>query len=103
MASVVALGAYMTIFVIIITNILIALFSETLNDKETRGHQTYNRAYLVIETSYDLPFSTMNMFVQLALFVWAFIVTPYAARVSDSQARFEYSFFALGTCCVTRL
>ena len=66
----------MTIFVIIITNILIALFGETLQNKETTGHQMYNRANLVIETSYDLPFSTLNMFVQPILIVWAMLTTP---------------------------
>ena len=66
----------MTIFVIIITNILIALFGETLQNKETKGHQMYNRANLVIETSYDLPFSTLNMFVQPILIVWAMLSTP---------------------------
>ena len=69
----------MTIFVIIITNILIALFSfcysKTLQNKETKGHQMYNRANLVIETSYDLPFSTLNMFVQPVLIVWAMLTT----------------------------
>ena len=65
----------MSVFVIIITNILIALFGETLQNKETKGHQMYNRANLVIETSYDLPFSTMNMFVQPLLFVWAMLTT----------------------------
>ena len=68
----------MTIFVIIITNILIALFGETLQNKETKGHQMYNRANLVIETSYDLPFSTLNMFVQPVLIVWAMLSTPAA-------------------------
>ena len=66
----------MTIFVIIITNILIALFGETLQNKETKGHQMYNRAHLLIETSYDLPFSTLNMFVQPVLIVWAVLITP---------------------------
>ena len=68
----------MTIFFIIITNILIALFGETLQNKETTGHQMYNRANLVIETSYDLPFSTLNMFVQPVLIVWAMLSTPAA-------------------------
>ena len=66
----------MTIFFIIITNILIALFGETLQNKETKGHQMYNRANLVIETSYDLPFSTFFMFVQPVLIVWAMLSTP---------------------------
>ena len=39
MVSLIALGTYMTIFVIIITNILIALFGETLNSRDAQCHQ----------------------------------------------------------------
>ena len=62
-----ALGIYMTMFVIIITNILIALFGETLSSRETTQHLMYNRAQLAIESSYDLPFGIFNGFVQLGL------------------------------------
>ena len=54
----------MTMFVIIITNILIALFGETLSSRKTTQHLMYNRAQLAIESSYDLPFGIFNGFVQ---------------------------------------
>ena len=82
----------MTIFVITITNILIALFGETLQNKETKGHQMYNRANLVIETSYDLPFSILNMFVQPVLIVWAMLSTP-AVIIRHRRVKQEWPSF----------
>ena len=64
LTSTIALGIYMTMFVIIITNILIALFGETLSSRKTTHHLMYNRAQLAIESSYDLPFGIFNGFVQ---------------------------------------
>ena len=55
----------MTVFVIVITNILIALFGETLGSRKATEHLMYNRAQLAIESSYDLPFGLCNGFVQL--------------------------------------
>ena len=54
------LGAYMMIFVIIITNILIALFGETLQQQRDGINDMHDQLTLVIESSYDLPFSTLR-------------------------------------------
>lgn len=55
------LGAYMMIFVIIITNILIALFGETLQQQRDGINDMHDQLTLVIESSYDLPFSTLSL------------------------------------------
>ena len=76
-ASVFFLATYMTIFVIIITNILIALFGETIAT-ETKGQEMEDQVTLVIESSYDLPFSTMNFLAQLFLIINGIVLTPIA-------------------------
>ena len=47
----------MTVFVVIITNILIALFGETLASEQIEDLEMEDHLTLVIEASYDLPFS----------------------------------------------
>ena len=68
----------MLMVALVLVNILIAIFSEAWQlVNENKGLvSARSLADLIIEESYDLPFSVFNPLVQLFLIIYCIITTP---------------------------
>ena len=65
-------------------NMLIALFTNTYAriEAESKINLAIAKFSIVVSMTHTLPFSVLNPFIQLLIFIWAFISVPIAIITS---------------------
>ena len=84
MLSTIVLLVYLVFVNILLFNMLIALFTNTYQRIQNKSRIIWanDRFEMVMSSTHALPFSVLNPFAQLFLFVWAIIATPIAMIMS---------------------
>ena len=69
---------------ILMLNMLIALFTNTYAriEAESKINLAIAKFSIVVSMTHTLPFSVLNPFIQLLIFIWAFISVPIAIITS---------------------